>query len=264
MTEPKKPSPTKKIFSKKLIIILISVSCLFYVLLIQASIQTADRYDQMVQATDEYINCAKADTQLAAGSNYLTEQVRLYVTTLNQQNIDNYFIEVNQNRRREQALEMLLTYNPDETTYDYLQEAKEQSDQLMQREFYAMKLAAISQGIKPEELPSSLQDVPLFDEDLQLSDSAKLAKAYELVFGERYNLSKSLINNNVNQSTNNLLLVTQQQQQEALHNLHITMQQQYLLISLIFMEILLFALLFMRQNRNNQQSEPQEPEQPQA
>ena len=106
--------------------------------------------------------------------------------------------------------------------------------------------------------------MPLFDEDLQLSDSAKLAKAYELVFGERYNLSKSLINNNVNQSTNNLLLVTQQQQQEALHNLHITMQQQYLLISLIFMEILLFALLFMRQNRNNQQSEPQEPEQPQA
>lgn len=131
MTEPKKPSPTKKIFSKKLIIILITVSCLFYVLLIQASIQTADRYDQMVQATDEYINCAKADTQLAAGSDYLTEQVRLYVTTLNQQNMDNYFIEVNQNRRREQALEMLLTYNPDETTYDYLQEAKEQSDQLM-------------------------------------------------------------------------------------------------------------------------------------
>lgn len=258
MAGPKKPIPTKKAILKKINIILIIVSCLFYILLIRASIVASARYDQMVQATDEYINCAKADSQLAAGSDYLTEQVRLYVTSLDQQNMDNYFTEVNQTRRRETALETLLNYNPDETTYEYLQIAMEQSTQLMQRELYAMKLAAVSQGVDPASLPPSLQEVRLLDEDLQLSAQGKLTKAYDLVFGERYNLSKSLINSNVNQSTNSLLLATQQQQQEALHDLHITMQQQYLLISLIFLEIILFALVFMRQNHT---SRPQETEQ---
>lgn len=264
MPEPEKTILTKKSLFKKINIILIVISCLFYLLLIRASILASSRYDQMVQATNEYINCAKADAQLAAGSDYLTEQVRLYVTTLDRQNMDNYFIEANQNRRREQALEMLLAYNPNETTYEYLQEAMEQSTQLMQREFYAMKLAAVSHGVAIEDLPASLQEVRLFDEDLQLSDAEKLAKAYELVFGERYNLSKSLININVNKSTDSLLLATQQQQQEALHDLHVTMQQQCLLISLIFVEILIFALLFMHRHHTTAPPEPEEPKKPQA
>ena len=57
--------------------------------------------------TEQYIACERAAKQLQDGSDYLTEQVRLYVMTGQQEYMENYFKEANVTCRREHALEEL-------------------------------------------------------------------------------------------------------------------------------------------------------------
>ena len=56
-------------------------------------------------ATDQYIVCENAARQLQDGSDYLTEQVRLYAMTGERNYLDQYFEEADVTKRREQALE---------------------------------------------------------------------------------------------------------------------------------------------------------------
>lgn len=58
-------------------------------------------------ATDQYIVCENAARQLQDGSDYLTEQVRLYAMTGERNYLDQYFEEADVTKRREQALESL-------------------------------------------------------------------------------------------------------------------------------------------------------------
>ena len=61
-------------------------------------------------ATDQYIVCENAARQLQDGSDYLTEQVRLYAMTGERNYLDQYFEEADVTKRREQALESLKKY----------------------------------------------------------------------------------------------------------------------------------------------------------
>ena len=61
---------------------MIAISSVLYVLLIVATINASKEYKTMVTATDEYIDSQSYAAQIADGSNYLTEQIRLYVMTM--------------------------------------------------------------------------------------------------------------------------------------------------------------------------------------
>lgn len=56
-------------------------------------------------STERYITCEAAAKQLKEGSDYLTEQVRLYVLTGEAKYREQYLEEVNVTKRREKALE---------------------------------------------------------------------------------------------------------------------------------------------------------------
>lgn len=56
-------------------------------------------------STERYITCEAAAKQLKEGSDYLTEQVRLYVLTGEAKYREQYLEEVNVTKRRERALE---------------------------------------------------------------------------------------------------------------------------------------------------------------
>ena len=243
-----KTAATEKIKPKNLYqkvnLILILTSCLFYILLIRTTINAVTQYNRLQDFTETYIACQKADAQLAAGSDYLTEQARMYVITQDEQNLLNYFAEAEETRRRERAINELAAYQPQNATYDYLTAALDASNLLMQREFYAMKLTALAQGTKPGDMPESLQNIILIDEDLILSSEEMLTKAQDLVFNERYNLSKNTINKNLEYAISSLLNTTIQEQQNAKQNLDQTINVQFVLISILFLENLLLAALF--------------------
>ena len=87
-------NPIKGIRLRTINIGMISISCILYILLIWATIHAWQKYEHLVSSTDEYIQCEKNAALVADGSNYLTEQVRLYTVTLDEQYVQNYFTEV--------------------------------------------------------------------------------------------------------------------------------------------------------------------------
>ena len=126
-------------------------------------------------ATDQYIVCENAARQLQDGSDYLTEQVRLYAMTGERNYLDQYFEEADVTKRREQALESLKKYFDKTEAFQSLQQAMEDSKELMLTEYHSLKLVATVMGEK--DIPAELEQLDLPEEEKQLSQKEKLEKA---------------------------------------------------------------------------------------
>ena len=135
-------------------------------------------------ATDQYIVCENAARQLQGGSDYLTEQVRLYAMTGERNYLDQYFEEADVTKRREQALESLKKYFDKTEAFQSLQQAMEDSKELMSTEYHSLKIVATAMGEK--EIPVELEQLDLSEEEMQLSQKEKLEKAQELVCNNEY------------------------------------------------------------------------------
>lgn len=103
------------------------------------------------EATANYVTLQNSSADVQLASDYLTAQVRLFVANADMKYMDNYFIEAKITKRRENALETI--HNLSETTsrheeiHYHMTEAVNESNNLMNLEYYAMKLICVDQGI---------------------------------------------------------------------------------------------------------------------
>ena len=88
----------------------ITITIIVALLFIVVSVAGEREFGVLRNTTEQYIVCENAAKQLQDGSDYLTEQVRLYAMTGEQKYRDLYFEEANTTRRRENALEELGRY----------------------------------------------------------------------------------------------------------------------------------------------------------
>ena len=88
-------------------------------------------------------------------SDYLTEQVRLYVMTTEREYLDLYFEEADETQRREKALTDLKQYFSDTETFDSLESALQCSQELMNTEYYSMRL--VLEATEEQEIPEKLK-----------------------------------------------------------------------------------------------------------
>lgn len=241
----KSKNPIKGIRLRTINIGMISISCILYILLIWATIHAWQKYEHLVSSTDEYIQCEKNAALVADGSNYLTEQVRLYTVTLDEQYVQNYFTEVYETRRRDSVLEHLESYETGQKTSGFLLSALEYSNQLMEKEIYSMKLIAFSQKQDLKEFPD-IQEVSLKPEDEALKPEEMIEKARELVFSSDYQNSKELIVSNISSFLAEIIKDTQQKQFESSMDLKGMMRKQQFLISILFIENLLVFILIIQ------------------
>ena len=123
-------------------VVMISISCILYVLLLWATVHALQKYDIMVSATEHANACQKNAALVSEGSDYLTEQVRLFTVTMDKQYLMNYFKEIYSTKRRDTVLDQLGDYDISSKTSDYLRTALNESNELMQTEMYSMKLIA--------------------------------------------------------------------------------------------------------------------------
>ena len=173
------------------------------------------QFQQVQTATEQYIVCESAAEELLEGSNYLTEQVRLYTMTGQQQYLDSYFEEADVTCRRENALESLRAYFDGTEAFTALQSAMDNSKTLMNTEYYAMRLVLEAKGGDVAAVPQSLQNVVLSADDLALSASGKLARAQQLVSGVDYENAQKAISDEVSQCMDALIQQTHTQQSRA-------------------------------------------------
>ena len=235
----------KGIKIRSLNLIMLSVSCILYILLICTTIQSMRRYDNMVSTTNQHIACEEIISLVANGSNYLTEQVRLYTMTFDTKHLDNYFTEAYTTRRRDTALEKLKEYHTDGSVYAYLSSALENSNQLMEHEIYAMKLISTAQKQDTAALHENIQNMALQTADQNLSAEEMTEKARDLVFGPDYQAAKADIMDDIDYFVDSVIEHTQQNQTESSLVLKRSLVRQQVLISILFVENLIIFFLII-------------------
>ncbi len=181
-----------------------------------------------------------------SGSAFLTEQARLYVTTADLAHMDSYFEEVHTDRRRESAVEALARLDLDGKSSAYLQSALDKSTALMEREIYAMALAALAQGCDEASLPPEIQNAPLSSEDRALSRAEQTAKAQDLLFGSEYQAAAALISEDVQDSQYALARIYGQHMENSYKQLQSAMVLHQTLIGIHFAATLVgFAFILL-------------------
>lgn len=87
-----------------------------------------------------YIDLQEAADSLLKASDYLTEQAQCYTVIGERQHLDAYLNETENVRRREQAIEHMEKTLPESDALNALKDAMKESVDLMEREYYAMRL----------------------------------------------------------------------------------------------------------------------------
>jgi len=217
----------------------IVVSCfMFYVAWVSFS-----NYNVMLDSTKKYIASQHHAANLLAGSDYLTEQVLAFAVTGDKSHVERYFTEINENRRRDNALEGLGLHFSHSTAYIRLKKALDRSNMLMEREFRSMRLVIESSGQDISLYPATLREYVLDRQDQQLSNAEKNALAKKLVVDEEYNDIKDKIRADVSKCIDLLSRETQRRQEESAGMLRRVMILQFVLMGLLLVIAFLFVVV---------------------
>ena len=131
-------------------------------------------------------------------SDYLTENVQRFTVEGDVRYLDQYFEEAYTSRRREAAVRTMSDNHADAEMIKQLEAALKESDDLMDIECYAMKLAAEGYGI--QSCPDDVKAIPLDSKDEFLTADEKISKAQDMVMGSEYYEKKVIIRTNLKSS----------------------------------------------------------------
>lgn len=212
----------------------IGLACVLYIVLLWETVYVSKKYEELQETSDAYIAYVQDAALVQEGSDYLTEQVRLYVITAQREHMDNYFEEAGVTRRRDRALEELSQHDITEALERNLQEALENSNQLMEREYRAMRLTALADGLPEADQPPAVREAALTAEELALSPREQREKARELVFGDGYQEAKAQIMGHISDFLNGVLGDVHDLRVTTAQELSRLLHQQRLLISALF------------------------------
>ena len=233
----------KKIRIKNVSAWSIGITLVLAFLFAVVSIQAQREFGILKTATDQYIVCERAAKQLQDGADYLTEQVRLYVMTGNQQYMDQYFEEANVTQRRENALESLREYFDNTEILQSLQAAMDSSQKLMNTELYAIKLVAEAKGLTEIQLPEQIQNLELTQTDSRLSSEEKTEKAQQMVSDSEYQNARVTITEDTTKCMESLIEKTRNRQGRADHvfsDLYLKLE-----IGIVILVVLMLAICIM-------------------
>lgn len=227
-------------------LILLTASVILFFMVLYTTAQVARDYRESVSATNDYISWEKAAHTLHVGSDYLTEEARLYIQTHKREYADNYFKELYSTRSRERALDSLAGGGVAELDQQELRHALALSNALTDREIYAIRLAAEASGQDLAFFPASVRNIRLSPADKNLDKEAKTELARELMFRPEYSESKKEIMGAIAQFLDQNLARTRQVQEQRTEELGQTLARQRLVLAILCMlNILTFVMIIV-------------------
>lgn len=176
--------------------LMLAASIILMTVLIIASAHAFINFRRLERSTDTYITLEEQAISLMDASDYLTEQVQCYTVLNDRVYMEKYFNEAFEVKRRENAISALESSMPESTALYELKDSMRHSVNLMDREYYAMRLVLDAMG--DEDIPEVLQDVVLTEEDASLSAEEKLELAINMVHNSEYYYQKNEIRRNMN------------------------------------------------------------------
>lgn len=146
-------------------------------------------FNTIKTATDQYIACEEATKQMQEGSDYMTEQVRLYTMTGEKQYMDNYFSEKRNSKKREASLESIKKEFGETEMYKAIQDAYKSSEELTSIEYKAMRLVLETSGLSRDAWPKEVQEVSLTHQE---DDLPAVSLSVGTAFADRENPGESI------------------------------------------------------------------------
>ena len=149
-------------------------------------------YQEVSSSTQNYMEMKQVAQNVQGASDYLTEQVRLFVVNGEEKYMANYFKEADENQTREKSLEIIHEKLKESTMHEIihsgLNNAVNESILLMRLEFYAFKLVCEDKGISYNQYPQ------VAEADISaVAPEDRATTAINAVFGEDYMKSKGII-----------------------------------------------------------------------
>ena len=174
-------------------------------------------FQNLTKASEQQIELRKAARELMDASDYLTESVQRFTAQGDMQFLDNYFEEAFKANRREEAIKKMSEGEGTSDALVKLQSAMDSSVELMNQEYYAMRL--VIEAKKYSEYPEILDNVVLSDADKMLAADAKMRRATELVLSDDYYAKKEEIRANMRASLDELEKMAYSMDESALRAL---------------------------------------------
>ena len=152
--------------------------------LIYSTVRLTKTFLDVTEATDQYIEMHKAASEMMDATDYLVEMVQRYTLDGNSMYLHNYFEEAFEARRREDAIEKMSVYAEEKEAVEKLRKAMDASQELAERDYYAMRLVIEATGYSP--IPEQLLNIELRPEHAPLPAWEKKAAAQHMVSDEDY------------------------------------------------------------------------------
>lgn len=231
---------------------LVAFTLIISVLIGIGIVQVMKDYYELAQRTREYVFAQEDARDLLFGSNYLTDQARLYDVTKDHVYAEAYFTEVHETRRRDLALEALEVHlrGRNEDALNTSKEAMELSNALMVLEIHSMKLAALSAGEDMGSLAREIQDYQLTEEELSWTAQQQADASMELVFGEEYRAMKGQIEAKMSDVTRSVIEICERDQAESEGTMKNALLRQsiytVLVVILVIFSYIMIAVLILR------------------
>ena len=248
MTKKERKNLTRETWMDIVNIAMVIISCILYAILIYARVVVSRQYTIMTSAMDDYITCVENAAKVSDASSYLTDQTHHYIVDFEPEHLENYFTEVYVTRRRENALQNLADF-ADKEAIRALQEALYDSNELMDIEIYAMRLAAESQGGDISDFPQEIREVQLTAEDQNLSAEEQRGKAMTMVFDESYHQYREEIMGKISEFLDDVIGDTLQEQQESMTKMKQMMVVQTVLLIVLIVQSLITITMIILNNR---------------
>lgn len=229
---------------RSIIIAMALVTMVISALLLTATYYTDAGYTRLSENMERYIQWQRDANDLQNGSDYLTEQVRCFVVTGNRQYLDNYFEEARVTQRRDRAVNNVRTLMGETEAYESLVNAMGESVDLMNREYYAMRLAVCAYGYDVSEYPLEIQEVALAEADAAAPTEQQRETARSMVFDDIYHEKKEAIFSNIRASLEAMDAEMSARQTAAKDNMRRILTQQRVMIAMTILMIIAALLLF--------------------
>ena len=189
---------------------MIVAAVIMTIVLVYVTFHLTSSFLRLMNATNVHMELERAANELMDASDYLTEKALRFTADGNMQFLEEYFTEAKETSRREKALDKMDDDPEYDAAYSHLQDAMRYSLELMNQEYYAMKLVVEAKGYLY--YPDTLQAVELSKSDSALSPEEKMRHATQLLLSEDYYTLKDQIRTSMYQCLKEIEGVTRKEE----------------------------------------------------
>ncbi len=227
---------------KRTIIIYATIMTVLSVFLIVGIVFNWMNYGDLINATKDYVVWEEKSKEMIIASDYLSEQVRMFVETGERSYMDNYFTEANEARRREAALAFVHEKFPGSESEKHLENALSESRSLMITEYKAMCLKGKALGDDLSTYEEPVRNVVLTDEEEALNSTEKTFQAHVILYDAAYSIAKERISSETDSCLKDLVHELEKEQADAEFRLRLAMIYELVLIA-AFMFLAIFIVI---------------------